>query len=131
VGALRGTTNNLATGLGTAFAALLSVSVLSIIVVNSLVETPEITQEVIEEQFELDNIDFVSNEQLDEVLEESDLTPQQEAAVVDINIEARLRALKISFLVLAGAALLAIVPAGNLPNYKPGEVPESIAREPA
>jgi MFS family permease len=131
VGALRGTTNNLATGLGTAFAALLSVSVLSIIVVNSLVKTPEITQEVIEEQFELDNIDFVSNEQLDEVLEESDLTPQQEAAVVEINIDARLRALKISFLVLAGVALLAIVPAGNLPNYKPGEVPESIAREPA
>jgi hypothetical protein len=50
---------------------------------------------------------------------------------VDINIVARLRALKISFLILAGVALLAVIPAGNLPDYKPGEVPEDLAREPA
>ncbi len=36
VGALRGTTNNLATGLGTALASVLSVTLLSMIVVNSL-----------------------------------------------------------------------------------------------
>jgi MFS family permease len=131
VGALRGTTNNLATGLGTAFASVLSVTLLSVIFVNSLASHPAIPTAVIEEQAELDNIDFVSNEQLDEALEETDLTPQQEAAVVDINVLARLRALKISFLVLAGVALLAIIPAGNLPDYKPGEVPDSIAGETA
>ncbi len=43
VGALRGTTNNLATGLGTAFASVLSVTLLSLIVVNSLVKSPVIT----------------------------------------------------------------------------------------
>jgi MFS family permease len=123
VGALRGTTNNLATGLGTAFASVLAVTLLSVIVINSLNQTPVIPQEVIDETVDLDNIDFVSNEQLDEVLEETDLTPVQEATVVAINVEARLRSLKISFLVLACVAVLAIIPAGGLPNYIAQEVP--------
>jgi MFS family permease len=123
VGALRGTTNNLATGLGTAFASVLAVSLLSVIVLNSLAKTPVITQEVIEETIDLDNIDFVSNDQMDEVLEETDLTPVQEATLVAINIEARLRALKISFLVLACVAVLAILPAGGLPDYIAKEIP--------
>ncbi len=129
VGALRGTTNNLATGLGTAFASVLSVTLLSLIVVNSLVKSPVIAAEVIEEYIDLDNIDFVSNEQLDEALEETDLTPQQEAAAVGINVASRLQSLKISFLVLASIALLAIIPAGGLPNYVPKEVPAEIAQD--
>jgi MFS family permease len=129
VGALRGTTNNLATGLGTAFASVLSVTLLSIIVVNSLVTNPVIPPSVIEEYVDLDNIDFVSNEQLDEALGETDLTPQQEAAAVEINVAARLQSLKLSFLVLASIALLAIIPAGGLPNYVPKEVPAEIAHE--
>ncbi len=130
MGAFRGTTNNLATGLGTAFASVLSVTLLSLIVVNSLVNNPDITPEVIEEQVvDLDNIDFVSNEQLDEALEETDLTPLQEAAAVEINVLARLQSLKISFLVLASIALLAIIPAGGLPNYVPKEVPAEIAQD--
>lgn len=122
VGALRGTTNNLATGLGTAFASVLSVSVLSIIVVNSLLRSPVIPDVVVENTTYLDEIDFISNEQLDDVLEETDLTPRQEAEVFEINVEARLQALKISFLTLACVAALAILPAGKLPDYVPGEV---------
>jgi MFS family permease len=124
VGALRGTTNNLATGLGTAFASILSVMLLSVIVFNSLAQTPEISVEVIQDYYDLDNIDFISNEQLDEALEDTNLTPQQEEAVVDLNVNSRLQSLKISFLVLAAIALLAIIPAGGLPNYKPDEIPD-------
>jgi MFS family permease len=124
VGALRGTTNNLATGLGTASASILSVTLLSLIVLNSLVNSPVIAPSVIEKQVDLENIDFVSNEQLDKVLEETNLTTQQEAAVVGINEAARLQSLKISFLVLACIALLAIIPAGGLPDYIPDEVPD-------
>jgi MFS family permease len=123
VGALRGTTNNLATGLGTAFASVLAVSLLSIIVLNSLSQTPVIPQDVIEEAVDLDSIDFVSNDQLDEILEETDLSPVQEAAVIAINVEARLRTLKISFLVLACVAVLAVIPAGGLPDYIDEEIP--------
>ena len=123
VGALRGTTNNLATGLGTAFASVLSVTLLSMIIASSLVNNPVIPTEVIQETVDLDNIDFVSNDDLDDILDESDLTPLQEAQVVVINIEGRLQALKLSFIILAFVALLAVVPAGGLPDYLPGEIP--------
>lgn len=123
VGALRGTTNNLATGLGTAFASVLSVSLLSVIIVNSLFRSPVIPDVIVENTAYLDEIDFISNEQLDDVLDETDLTPRQETEVFEINVEARLRALKISFLTLACVAVLAILPAGRLPDYVPGEVP--------
>ena len=131
VGALRGTTNNLATGLGTAFASVLAVTLLGILVLSSLSQSPVLPPEVIEETMDLDNIDFVSNDQLEEVLEETDLTPVQEAAVIAINIEARLQALKISFLALACVSILAIIPAGGLPGYEPEEIPDDVGQEPA
>lgn len=123
VGALRGTANNLATGLGTAFASIVSVTLLGLIVLNSLTKNPVLSPDILEDQVDLYNIDFVSNDQLDEVLEETDLTPQEENQVVEINVAARLQALKISFLILASIAVLAILPAGRLPDYVPGEIP--------
>lgn len=126
VGALRGTTNNLATGLGTAFASVLSITLLSMIVMNALVQNPVISPEMIETQINLNQLEFVSNDQLNEILIETNLTAQQQAAAVEINISSRLRALKISFLVLASIALLAIIPAGRLPDYIPNEVPSDV-----
>jgi len=131
VGALRGTTNNLATGLGTAFASVLAVTLLGILVLSGLSQSPVLPPEVLEKTLDLDNIDFVSNDQLEEVLEETDLTPVQEAAVIAINIEARLQALKISFLALACVSILAIIPAGGLPGYEPEEIPDDVGQEPA
>jgi hypothetical protein len=74
-------------------------------------------------QVNLDNITFVSNERLRSVMESTTATPQQIAEAVRVNTEARLRALKIGLLIMAGLALLAIIPAGQLPNYLPGEIP--------
>lgn len=130
VGALRGTTNNMATGLGTAFASLLSIVLLSLIVLNSLAQNPVLTPEMVEGYINLDQIDFVSNERLDEILLGTNLTPEQQDAAVEINVRSRLQALKISFLVLAGIALLAVIPAGRLPDYKPEEVPANVALQP-
>jgi hypothetical protein len=48
---------------------------------------------------------------------------QQLAEALRINAEARIRALEVGFLVLAGLALVAIFPSLWLPGYKPGEVP--------
>jgi len=44
----------------------------------------------------------------------------------------RLRALKIGLLIMAGLSLLAVIPAGRLLNYLPGEPPGdgAQAREP-
>jgi hypothetical protein len=38
-------------------------------------------------------------------------------------IQARLRAMKIGLLIMAGLSLLAVIPAGRLPHYLPGELP--------
>jgi hypothetical protein len=46
---------------------------------------------------------------------------------VRVNTEARLRALKIGLLLMAALALLAVIPAGRLPNYLPGEIPSDDA----
>jgi predicted MFS family arabinose efflux permease len=122
VGSLRGTTNNLAAAVGTAVAGALLVGLLSTIVLRSLAANPMLPPEI-QSQVDLDNITFVSNDRLQSVMERTTATPQQVAEAVRINTEARLRALKIGLLVMAGLALITIIPAGRLPDYKPGELP--------
>jgi MFS family permease len=122
VGALRGTTNNLSTALGTAIIGALAVGVLSVLITSSITANPGLPPGLIQ-QVDLDNINFVSNDQLDAILATTTATPEQVAAAIQINEDARLRALKASFLTLAGVSLLAIIPSGSLPNYAPGEVP--------
>ena len=123
VGALRGTANNLATGLGTALAAVLSVSLLGMFVMQGLAAHPLITDQIVEEHLFLNDADFISDNEMDEYLGETELGVTQMAVVTNVNNEARIRSLKISFLFLAGLSLLAIIPAGGLPNYVPKEIP--------
>jgi hypothetical protein len=122
VGSLRGTANNLAASVGTAVMGALVVGILSAGVMRSLTATPIITPEL-QAQVDLDNINFLSNDRLEERLKSTTATPEQVAEAVRINTEARLQALKIAFFILAGVALLAVFPSGRLPDYRPGEVP--------
>ena len=71
----------------------------------------------------LTNLNFFSDAQLKERLGGTSATPDQLAEALQINSKARIRALKIGFLVLSGLALLAILPCRWLPDYKPGGVP--------
>ena len=128
VGALRGTTNNLSTALGTAFASVVAVGLLSLFVFGSIGDNPLIPLQL-KAQLNLDNINFVSNAQLQEVMTATTATSEQVTEAVRINEVARLRALKASFLILAAIALLAIFPARGLPNYVPGEVPAGAMTE--
>lgn len=59
------------------------------------------------------------------VLQNTTATPPQIDEAVSINAAARLRSLKLSFLLLAGISLLMIVPSRGLPRYVPGEVPSN------
>jgi MFS family permease len=134
VGALRGTANNLSTAVGTAGASLMAVGLLSLMVTSSLVNNPTIPPDL-KAQVPLDTINFVSNDQLLETLDDTTATPAQVDEAVRINTDARLRALRETFLILAAIALLAIVPSLWLPRYVPGEVPvgpsEDAERRPA
>ncbi|HUM67812.1 MAG TPA: MFS transporter [Chloroflexota bacterium] len=124
VGALRGVANNLSTALGTAFAGVVAVSLLSAIVFSSLSQST--IPDSLKMQVNLDNVNFITNDQLEMVLGETTATPEQIAEAVRINEEARLQALRDSFLILAGIALLALVPAMGLPKYTPGEIPSGL-----
>jgi MFS family permease len=123
VGSLRGTTNNLAAAVGTAVAGALLVGLLSAGVLRSIAATPLLPMDI-QSQVDLDNINFVSNDRLQGVMERTTATPEQIAEAVRVNTEARLRALKIGLLIMAVLALVTIIPAGRLPNYIPGEIPD-------
>lgn len=123
VGSLRGTTNNLAAAVGTAVAGALLVTLLSTIVLGRVAATPVLTPEV-QAMVNLDSINFISNDRLKTTLEVAGATPEQVTAAVAVNAESRLRALKIGLLIMACVALLSIIPAGRLPDYKPGEIPD-------
>jgi len=122
VGSLRGTTNNLAAAVGTAVAGALLVGLLSAGVLRSIADNPRLPPEL-QSQVDLDNITFVSNDRLQDIMTRTTATPEQVQEAVRVNTEARLRALKMGLLVMALLALLSIVPATRLPNYRPGEIP--------
>jgi MFS family permease len=125
VGALRGVVNNVSSALGAAFSSVVAVGLLSLFIVSAFNQStlpPSLRTEI-----NFDQIDFVTNEQLDEVLSETSVTPAEAAEAVAINEAARLAALKATFLILAVISLLSIIPALRLPNYTPGELePEDL-----
>ncbi|HEY2587811.1 MAG TPA: MFS transporter [Tepidisphaeraceae bacterium] len=117
VGALRGMANNLSTGLGTAFASVIAVALLSLYVTAALNRST--IPDSLKGEVDLDNVNFVTNTHLKDVLGKTSATPEQVNEGVRINEEARLRALNASFLILAAIALLAIFPALALPKHNP------------
>lgn len=123
VGSLRGTTQNLASAVGTALAGALLVSLLALNVGRAVVEHPELPPSLVS-QVDLNEVNFVSNDELRAVLETTDATPEQVDAAVAVNEESRLRTLKLGLLILAAVSALAILPASRLPNYRPHEIPD-------
>jgi MFS family permease len=125
VGALRGVVNNVSSALGAAFAGVVAVGLLSLFVVSAFNQSnlpPSLRYEI-----NFDKIDFVTNDQLKDVLGQTSAAPAEVAEAVLINEIARLRALKATFLLLAAISLLAIFPSLRLPNYTPGELsPEEL-----
>jgi len=122
VGSLRGVTQNLAAAVGTAVIGTILVSILSTIVLTNLVDHRVITPDL-QAQVDLDNTTFVSNDRLKDVLSATTATPAQVDEAVALNADARLRALKIGFMLLSGVALLGLVPCSWLPAYRPEEIP--------
>lgn len=123
VGSLRGVTQNMAAAVGTALAGALLVGVLSSLVLTRVSSSLVLTEEL-RSQINLDSINFVSNDRLKDVLSATTASPEQVDEAVIINTNARLRALKTGFLIMAGLSLLALIPSGWLPNYRPSQIPK-------
>ncbi|MDG4665217.1 MFS transporter [Mycobacterium sp. 236(2023)] len=125
VGSVRGTTQNLASAVGTALAGAMLVGILSLNVGRAVINDVAIPDRLIA-QVDLDQVNFVSNDQLRDVLAGTDASDAEVDAAVQINTDARLRALKLGLLILAGISAVAILPASRLPAYRPDEIPEDL-----
>lgn len=123
VGSVRGTTQNLASAVGTAIAGALLVGILAANVTTALARTVELPDELVA-QVDLDSTNFVSNDRLAEVLSATDATEEQLEAAIRLNEEARLSALRTGLLVLASVSATAVIPASRLPRYRPQDIPE-------
>ncbi len=120
VGALRGVANNVSNALGAALAGVVAVGLLGVFLASAFSQSelpPELHAEAV-----FHDIDFVTSDELRSELGATSATPQQVAEAVAINEDAQLRALRASFLIVAGISLLSILPAARLPKYVPGEL---------
>lgn len=122
VGSIRGSTQNLASAVGTAVVGALLVALLSVGVGRAVLEHPELPEGLVA-QVDLDSVNFVSNDRLEEVLSQTDASPAQVEEAVRLNEEQRLRALKLGLLILSAISAIAILPASRLPRYRPHEIP--------
>lgn len=125
VGSLRGTTQNLASAVGTAMAGALLVTLLSIGIGSAVLNNVKLPESVIKQsEIKLDSVNFISNDNLRDRLEKADIPSASIEEAIKINTDERLRALRIGLLILACVSALAIFPASRLPNYKPDEIPD-------
>jgi predicted MFS family arabinose efflux permease len=122
VGSIRGSTQNLASAVGTAVVGALLVALLSVGVGRAVMEHPELPEELVA-QVDLDSVNFISNADLEGVLSRTDATEEQVDAAVDLNEEQRLRALRLGLLIMAALSAIAIIPASRLPRYRPHSIP--------
>lgn len=125
VGAWRGLVHNLSGSVGIAVASAFAVAMLSSSLSVAVAEHPEISEELVS-QVNIDNANFLTNEQLHEVLEQTSASESEAAAATAVNEEARLWALQISILGLAAIALLAIAPASRMPKFRKGGFPAKL-----
>lgn len=123
VGSLRGTTQNLASAVGTAVMGAVLVTTLSFGITSTVNNHPDLPEELVA-QVDLDNVNFVSNDDLRAVLDGTTATEQQIELAVELNEQQRLQTLKIGFLILAGLSAVAAIPSSRLPRYRPSEIPE-------
>jgi MFS family permease len=120
VGALRGVANNVSNAVGAAFASVVAVALLGMLLASGFAGSdlpPRLETKVL-----FDQVDFVTNHELRSVLGATSATPDQVERAVAVNEDARRRALRASFLIVAFISLLAIFPAARLPRYVPGEL---------
>ena len=119
VGALRGVANNVSNALGAAFASVVAVGLLGVFL-GAAYTTSDLPPSV-HDRATTGGVGFVTDGELRTTLGAS-VTPAQAEAAVAINADARLRALRASFLVVGAISLLAIFPALRLPRYADDEL---------
>jgi hypothetical protein len=132
VGGLQNTVTNLGASIGTALAGAILISALSSSFFSGIQQNPDVPNQVSSQaQTELaGGIPFLSDQDLQEALDEAGVDETTADAVVDENEAARIDALRSSLSLLALAALLALFAAGSLPTRQPGAPERTEKTEP-
>jgi MFS family permease len=129
VGALRGTSINLGNAMGTALVGAVLIAGLTSAALWLAREIPEVA--VLTANIgELDRAQFVSNEQLAQYLDtKQSLNAEQREAILAINVAARLDALRVAVLFIAGVTSLGLILCRHLPgNSSPDQLAEEQAQ---
>jgi len=110
VGGLQNTATNLGASLGTALAGSILIAGLTASFLSGLENNPQVPDEVSSSaQVELaGGIPFVSDDDLDQALQDAGVPATQASAIVDVNTSARIDGLRVSLTVLALLAVLAL-----------------------
>ncbi len=112
-GALRGTVYNLGSAVGTAVAGALLITLLGTHVQSEVTASSRLPADL-KSRLELDNVQFISNQQLETEARRQGLSEAETQEAVRINTEARLTALRQAFLGLALLAGVGAILAGGL-----------------
>ena len=122
VAAWRALTHNISGSIGIAVGSAIAVAMLGSFAFRDVQASPAIRESVVRE-VNFDNVNFITNTQLKEVLSRTSATPAEVAKGTLIFADARLRALKTTIMILAALSMLAIVPAGRMPGFQTGDIP--------
>jgi MFS family permease len=120
VGGVQNTVTNLGASIGTALSGAVLIAVLTTSFLTGITNNPDVPDRVVAEaETELSSgVPFVSDDDLEQALDEAGVAPQTAQAITDENAESRLRALQVSLGVLALFALAALFTSGRIPDRR-------------
>lgn len=118
VGGLQNTATNLGASLGTALVGSVLIATLTTSVVSGLQSNPAVPESVRQQATTqlAQGVPFISTTQLSEKLASAEVPEATAAAVVDVNADARLQALRVALAVTALLAVAALFGTGRLPR---------------
>ncbi len=123
VGGVQNTVTNLGASIGTALSGAILIAVLTTTFFGSVASNPAIPKELASQaQVELSaGIPFVSDADLNSVLQKANVPPATADAVVEENAHARINGLRAALAVLALIALIGLALTRRLPTVQPGD----------
>ncbi|MCZ4551197.1 MFS transporter [Gordonia rubripertincta] len=122
VGGLQNTATNLGASLGTALIGSILIATLTTTAVAGLADNPSVPATVAERATtELaSGVPFLSDTQLQKALDEAGVPAETATAVVDVNSDARLKALRTAFALAGLLAIAALFATGRIPRTPTG-----------
>ena len=133
VGGLQNTVTNLGASLGTALVGSVLIATLGVALIAGIEDNPAVPQQV-KNQASVSlagGAPFLSDEALSSALTDAGLSPSATQAIVDVNEDARLQALRVSLAAVAVIAVVGLFFTGRIPRQQPGSTDPGAPSGPA